>query len=221
MVAPTAAAARSVLPPPTCGEAQGSVVQLFRSGNAAPATGLDLRACVRSVLQCRGFCTPATEAHLGRAQRSIRRYNASFQWLLAMLQEREVDVQRASVPELSSTLCDLAVCSASHRRNAYSALFFFPHPSSLRFDPVMKGLRKRWNHAAPKYGAFFGAVPFLRRLWVRHLNRSSISQVRDSLLIVWRLFQLYRSVDLEHSRRAVSEVNGKCYILVKRKGWTE
>ena len=85
----------------------------------------------------------------------------------------------------------------------------------------MKRLRKRWNHAAPKYGAFFGAVPFLRRLLVRPLNRSSISQVRDRLLIVWRLFQLYRSVDLEHARRAVSEVNGKCYILAKRKGWTE
>ena len=40
-------------------------------------------------------------------------------------------------------------------------------------------------------------------------------------MIVWRLFQLYRSVDLERARRAVSEVNGKCYRLAKRKGWTE
>ena len=69
-------------------------------------------------------------------------------------------MQRASVPELSSALCDLAVGSASHARNASSALLLFPHPSSLRFDEVMKRLRKRWNHAAPKYGAFFDAVPF-------------------------------------------------------------
>ena len=78
MVAPTAAAARSVLPPPPCGEAPGSVVQLLRSGNAAPATGFDLCTCVLSVLQSFGYSTPATEAHLGRAQRSIRRYNALF-----------------------------------------------------------------------------------------------------------------------------------------------
>ena len=40
VVAPTAAAARSVLPPPACGEAQGSVVQLLRSGNAPPKRDL-------------------------------------------------------------------------------------------------------------------------------------------------------------------------------------
>ena len=130
-------------------------------------------------------------------------------------------MQRASVPQLSSALCDSAVCSASHARNAYSALLLFPHMSFLRFYEVMKHLRKRWNHAAPNYGAIFDAIPFLRRLLARPLNRSSVSQVRDRLLIVWRLFQLHRSVNLEHARRAVSEVNGKCYILAKQKGWTE
>ena len=200
MVAPTAASARSVLPPPPCGEAQGSVIQLLRSGNAAPATGFDLHACVRSLFQSLRYSTRATEAHLGRAYRSIRRYNASFQWLVAMLQETGVEVQHASVPELSSALCDLAMCSASHARNAYSALLFFAPLSSLRFDEVMKRLSKRWNHTAPKYGVIFDAISFLRRLLARPLNRSSVSQFCDRLLIVWRVFQLYRTLDLEHAR---------------------
>ena len=45
--------------------------------------------------------------------------------------------------------------------------------------------------------------------------------MRDRLLIVWRFFQLFRSMDLEHARRSVSQVNGKDYILATRKGWTE
>ena len=74
-----------------------------------------------------------------------------------------------------------------------------------------------WNDSDARYGALWYArvVPF--KLEREPLDMSSISAVRDRLIVVWRICQLYRSIDLARTVRAISFSNGVCYILTKRK----
>ena len=68
---------------------------------------------------------------------------------------RHVDVTRAIVAELSSVVSDLAPVCVSHAANAYSAFRLFPHLHMLRYDEVVKRLRKQWTVATPKYSFIY------------------------------------------------------------------
>ena len=57
----------------------------------------------------------------------------------------------------------------------------------------------------------------LAKLAREPLDFECISALRNRLIIVWRLCQLYRSIDLARTVRTLSFCNGKCYVLTKRK----
>ena len=53
------------------------------------------------------------------------------------------------------------------------------------------------------------------------LDWQSISEVRDRLILAWRLVQLARSVDLARLYRHVSFVDTRPFVWIQRKGWLQ
>ena len=51
------------------------------------------------------------------------------------------------------------------------------------------------------------------------LNYSDVTAVRDRLIVCCRLLALHRGIDLSRTLRAMSEVDGKFFVLIRRKGW--
>ena len=47
----------------------------------------------------------------------------------------------------------------------------------------------------------------------------SLRALRDKLILSFRLFLLFRSIDLARTFRKISEVNGQFFVLAQRKGW--
>ena len=119
-----------------------------------------------------------------------------------------------------SVLSMLFQHSMSQARSAYAAIVMFPSMSSLKFDPAIRAMKQQWNASSPQYAAFWCGTTVLQSLVAQPVNFRCRIQVRNRLIIVWRLLHLYRSVDLAHLRRLWAKgPNGELYIAAQRKGW--
>ena len=58
----------------------------------------------------------------------------------------------------------------------------------------------------------------LKKLAEKKLNWSSVQEVRDRLIVVSRLLNLARSIDLARTWRRCSRVGDQFYVLTQRKG---
>ena len=104
--------------------------------------------------------------------------------------------------------------------SAYAAIVMFPSMSSLRFDPAIRAMKQQWNASSPQYAAFWCGTTVLRSLISQPVKFGCRIQVRNRLIIVWRLLHLYRSVDLAHLRRLWAKgPNGELHIAAQRKAW--
>ena len=152
----------------------------------------------------------------------LKRYQNAFQhiWNLALENRTPVD-RDPSLLDIATLLIRLNVLNKNHARNCYSALLLIPGFEHLRFSPLLKQCKRIWNQAVPKYPAFYSATDLIQRLIRLPLNWTSPREVRDRLIICWRLIQLTRSIDLARMYRKVSFLQGKPYIFIQRKGWLE
>ena len=103
-----------------------------------------------------------------------------------------------TLPQVVNVLSTMHQVSPSQASSAYSALLKFPDLTSLSFDPAVRALRRRWTTSVPKYVVFWKGEQLVAFLAAQKLDRSSKVHVPARLIIVFRLFQLYRSFDLSN-----------------------
>jgi hypothetical protein len=151
---------------------------------------------------------------------NVSRYEKPFKKLFAVLQEKHVHPLKAKIVDVATGLLLLSEISVAEARNAYAAVCLLPGFEGIRFSPVLKGLKRTWNHSVQKYGTFWDPQPILRKLQTeRPLSSFSVSELRNRLILVFRLLALHRGIDLARTQRTISVVGDKHFILVQRKGW--
>ena len=134
---------------------------------------------------------------------------------------QNLDLSTASLWEIASQLLKLNVFQTHQARNAYSALLLIPGLDQLRFPPLLKQIKRGWNQSVPKYATFWSGSNLLKKLATQALDWTSPSQIRDRLILSWRLVQICRSIDLARLFRKVTMVDGRPFVWIQRKGWTQ
>ena len=130
-----------------------------------------------------------------------------------------LDPLRCSPDQLASELLVLNKGFPSQARHAYAAMLHVPGFASLRFTPLLRSVKRLRNHSSPKHAAFWDGGSVLRKLALMSLDWDNITEVRDRLILVWRLVQLARSVDLQRIYRKVSLIDNQPFVWIRRKGW--
>ena len=147
--------------------------------------------------------------------------------IVCIVAKKFVEAPQASLDDVAEGLVQLHLWSPVQARNAYSAVLLLPGFLHLRFHPLLRPYKKLWNTNVEKYGTFWDAEPVLRKLAGEPLEppdaneknfKAFILRLRARLIVVSRLLCLFRSIDLANMTRTVSVVQGKPFILLKRKG---
>ena len=121
---------------------------------------------------------------------------------------------------MATAIISLSEMSMAEAGNAYAAVCLLPGFESIKFSPLLKTLKRAWNQSVQKYGAFWDPRPILRKLETKKpLWEFSVPELRDRVILLFRLLGLYRGVDLARTSRKISFVGERPFILVQRKGW--
>ena len=179
--------------------------------------GCDFRLCLREQLLAADYTAAAADLFLSQREKSLRRYNSASALFFKLGCELGFPFLGIGKTQMVSVLSMLFQHSMSHARSAYAAaVVMFLAMFSLRFDPA----EQQWNALSPQYAAFWCGTSVLKSLMSQPVNYRCRIQVRNRLIIVWRLLHLYRSVDLAHLRRLWAKgPNGELYIAAQCKGW--
>ena len=107
--------------------------------------------------------------------------------------------------------------SVAEVRCAYAALLLFSGTSALRFESILKGLKKKWNYSVPRYLVSYDVPKLLQQL--PYQKARTESQVRLHLILVFRFFALFRGIDLERTKCADIIKHDKVwFVMSRRKG---
>ena len=177
-----------------------------------------LYSALRAVLQKQQMSHTALENYMS-SLKSLDRYNKPFQLIWALLEQKNIQPPKASISEVVSAIIELSEISIPQARNAYSALIYFPQFQALKFNSQLQPLKRKWNVNTQKYGAFWQAEDVIAEMACSQLIPEDLVGVRSRLILCFRLFGLFRGVDLARTLRKISFVGDKAYIMVKRKGW--
>jgi hypothetical protein len=151
----------------------------------------------------------------------LSRYNNAFKALWGVFTENGIEPLGASQEQVAQMLLVLNNKSEAQARHAYSACLLIPGLEQLRFSPLLKKCKQSWNSSTEKYATFWDAKLVLEKLVDEHLDWSSIKEVRNRLIICWRLLALHRSIDLARMQRKISFVGNRPFVLLRRKGWKD
>ena len=218
LVAPLSQAAKTWYQGSVGKTVSGDVFRLLGSGDASPQMAPSLLSVIRGSLQRKQVSPEAIDQYL-TDQPSLERYNRSFRLLWSMAAKSRLDLSLAPLEQVASLLITLHHVSPSQARNAYAGLLLIPELGQLRFCTLLQPYKRVWGASTPKYAAFWSAQTVFQRLVAQPLNWHSIAEVRDRLILVWRLLHLSRSVDLARLYRCVSQVGDDLFVLSRRKGW--
>ena len=105
--------------------------------------------------------------------------------------------------------------SLAEARCAYAALLLFSGAQALRYEPILKGIKKRWNYSVPHYVVYYDVPKLLQQL--PYLVARTESEVRLRLILVLRLFALFRGIDLERTKRTGIIKQGKVWFVQARR----
>ena len=216
MVAPTSKTA--VPPHPSiCNTSLSRDVQKLPGGiYATTQVAPSLHSVIRKTLEGKQISPEDIDLYL-KEQKSIARYDSAFKLLWAICIEKDLPLEDLSIYQLASQIVYLNKFSPSQARNAYSAMLLIPGWDQLRFCPLLHQCKRNWNYSQAKYSTFWDAEDVLQKVALAPLNWKSIEEVRNRLIIVCRLLNLYRSVDLARTWRCQSSVGKQFYVLTQRK----
>ena len=102
--------------------------------------------------------------------------------------------------------------SVSQARNAYAAVLLIPGMECLSFSLLLKQCRRQWNSSTPKYSVFWSMEEVVAKLAQQPFNWNSVLEVRDRLILVWRLFALHHSVYVSRMYRKICFVGEKPFV---------
>ena len=185
-----------------------------------PKVAPPLHFVIRKILEGRQMSAEAIDLYL-KSLGDIRRYQNAFNmfWHQCSLLKDSLTIKCLTLDFVAERLLYLNAVSCSQARSAYAALLMIPGLEQLKFSPLLRKLKQSWNTSQPKYPIFWDMGSVLKKLASSPLDFSDVKQVRDRLILCWRLLGLYRSVDLAQVYRQVSWAGEKPFVLVKRKGW--
>ena len=176
-----------------------------------------VRFVVRTLLEKQQATPQATSDFLAR-NLSIKRYNSAFKLLWGILRFAKIEPLKAFLVRVASAIIQLHGFSKAQARNAYSAMLLVPGFDQLRFQTVLQSYKKEWNSNVEKYSYFWDPVPIVERMATTTLLWSNVQMVRERLIIVCKLFCLFRSIDIARVKRTCSMVGDLPFFLVQRKG---
>ena len=220
LVSPTKEACHSQNSSLGCTALSRDVSELCRRINEGAKVAPSLLFVVREMLQREQVPPQSQNLYLARIK-NCARYDLAFRKLYALCCINKLDPKDATVLQIAAQIAHLCEVSTADARNAYSACLLLPGMQGLRFNVLLQKCRRQWNTSGPRYSEFWDAENVLERLSHRHFDPTSISQVRDRLLLALRLFHLMRSIDCCRIRRSISFIGKRPFILVQRKGWTQ
>ena len=197
---------------------QRNVLQLSQSVHEKSKVAPSLFNVVRGFLEKQQVPPEVADDFIQRNQ-SLVRYDTAFRLLWAVLADRQIQPEAASVHDVAAGIVCLFSASPAQARNAYSAMLMLPGFGSLRFHSLLAPYRRRWNTSLQKYAVFWDPSPILQELAQVPLE-NSVGGLRDRLIILLRIVCLHRSVDLSRVLRTISVFEDRPFLLVRRKGWT-
>ena len=218
LVAPLSQAQRKRGPSGTSTPLPRTFSKLRGRGHAPHPLAPSLYTIIRGKLEEQQISPEGVKAYLDQLPK-LDRYQNAFQIFWEQCIGLGENFSKAPLWEIATQLVRLNAVNKNQARNAYSALLLIPGWDQIRFSPLLKACRRTWNQSVPKYPAFWSASPVVKALTKQPLTWSSIPQVRDRLILAWRLFQLARSVDLSRLFRKISFLGEKPFVWIQRKGW--
>ena len=219
LVAPTTSALRSVVPSSGRKAPSGRVSRLLEQAASGSKSIPPLRDVMCSVFGKKNYSEASIQAILEKLAPSLKRYDSAFRLFCSLGMEMGYSFPDVTLPQVVNVLSTMHQVSPSQASSAYSALLKFPDLTSLSFDPAVRALRRRWTTSVPKYVVFWKGKQLVAFLAAQKLDLSSKVHVRARLIIVFRLFQLYRSFDLSNMLRVLATYDGKWFVPTRRKAW--
>jgi hypothetical protein len=107
--------------------------------------------------------------------------------------------------------------SVSQARNCYSALVALPPLQQLKFEVVMKPLKRKFNVSKPRYDIFYDVEPILRDFQLEEKPCDEVS-IRLRLILLLRLLCMFRGVDLARAHRNVRKGSLPYFLETQKKG---
>ena len=168
---------------------------------------------------------PTKRRRLSSMKRYLKRYNSAWHMFgTFLLQDAALapllKVERYGQIPLMTVAVQLLKFSRTHSlsagRMAYSAVCLFPCFSQLRFEGMLRNLKRDWFVSVPHYHRFYD----VRRL-IQVMHQQPVeteAQLRLQAILSLRFFALFRGVDLARSRRDIQRAAQPWFISAKRKG---
>jgi hypothetical protein len=145
---------------------------------------------------------------------SLMRYERAFKLFWAFCQTQKISAISATLTQVAGLLVQFNQLMPAQARHAYASLLFIPSMDQLRFNPLLRQIKKTWNHSQTRYATFYDASNPIAKLAAQPLNWSDVAEIRTRLLLCLRFFMLCRNVDLERMYRTISIVDGQPFVLV-------
>ena len=198
----------------------GDVSQLSRAVHATSQMAPNISDIIREILQGQQITDEAQKSYLDSIN-SLSRYNFAFKRFWGFCKLKNLPINQASMAQVASNLQLMNNYFPTDCKNVYAALLKIPGFDQLRFHPLLNNCKKQWQKSIPKYATFWSPEPVIQKLLREPLDFKNVSQVRDRLILSLRFFMLFRNIDLHRTYRTVSLVNGKPFISVQRKNWSQ
>ena len=161
---------------------------------------------------------------------TLRRYESTWQAFFTMLATKTVDYRGRPAQEVVQALTEVQTyklalflqefsnhSTLAQARNLYSALLLFPCCAQLRFEPLLRVLKRSWNQAMPRYPLFYQVEDILADLCNSPTPSTEVA-IRERLIILLRILCLYRGVDLAQAHRRINTAQQPWMIWMLRKG---
>ena len=165
---------------------------------------VDLGVCLREYYQLRGATNEEATLIINEIGKdTLKRYNSAWHMFgTFLLQDAALapllKVERFGQIPLMTVAVQLLKFSRTHSlsagRMAYSAVCLFPCFSQLRFEGMLRNLKRDWFVSVPHYHRFYD----VRRL-IQVMHQQPVeteAQLRLQAILSLRFFALFRGVDL-------------------------
>ena len=185
-----------------------------RRSNGQGMSAYDLRVALQDYLRLGGTSPEEIETHMkALGEQTFKRYNRAWLKCLALASSKRSFTSIRGLDNIP--ICSLAYWliqssekeSFAEARCAYAALLLFSGAQALRYEPILKGIKKRRNYSVPRYVVYYDVPKLLQQL--PYLEARTESQVRLRLILVLRFFALFPGMDLERTKRTGIIKQGK------------
>ena len=195
-----------------------------RRSNSQGTTAYDLPVALQDYLRLGGTSAEEIEPHMkALGDETFKRYNRAWIKLLPLASSKPSftsirDLDTTPISSLAYWLIQFSEKeSLAEARCAYAALLLFSGAHALRFEPILKGIKKQWNYSVPRYVVCYDVPKLLQQL--PYLGARTESQVLLRLILVLRFFALFLGIDLERTKRTDIIKQGKVwFVQARRKG---